>query len=642
MFSNHPRIISAAVLAAMTFGTTASAHAQVPGLPDLPVAPPGAVGEVLDPIEDLLEEITGPLGDLVGDVPLDNAVTLMGEDAVDAAIALSRITFETSEVAFIGRDDVFADTLSSVAGQGIAGAPLLLTQTDSIDERTVAELDRLGVTRIIVLGADQALSPLVQQRFETAYGSDNVTRVGGPSRIETAADLAAELAPSAQRVVMLRAYPDEGSDQSQAYADALSAGPLASSLELPSLLTTTDYLHPATEAYLESAGVTEVTLIGGESAIAPAVEQTLSSMGITVDRIAGDNRWATSILIAGAMGIVDASEANRIILTEGGSVDKPLWAAGFAAAAQGAVFESPVILADGPLLPPETLSFFADGLIANALRLSNQPLICNSFVDFLACETAALLMVGLLDEANALTGGALEMVLGPLFGPLAEALDGVIPGAGEMGPGLVGGIVGLIGVPGDDSEPEGDLCSDGIDNDADGEIDEADECEAAFAAFMTTQPPAVQDAVQRMVGAPGERISPSRQVVLIDVLGELRAALGTPVMTADPVQAAALVEVFDGITAVLASRSTGAPLDALTGLLEGVADLVADLADVAALGQAIDGLGVDASDVVDELTGTVGALLTGTSGFQSSQSLQDRYGDGAGPLSEALDALTAS
>ncbi len=639
MFVNHPRIVAAAVLAAMAIGTTAPAYAQVPGLPDLPVAPPGAIGEVLDPIEDLIGEITGPLGDLVGDVPLDNAVTLMGEDAVEAAVALSRITFETSEFAFIGRDDVFADTLSSVAGQGIAGAPLLLTQTDAVDDRTVAELDRLGVTRVILLGAGQALSPFVQQRFETAYGADNVTRIGGPSRIETAADLAAELAPSTPHVVMLRAYPEEGADQSQAYADALSVGPLASSLELPSLLTTTDYLHPATRAYLESAGVTEVTMIGGESAIAPAVEQTLSSMGITVDRIAGETRWSTSILVANAMGVLDASEANRIILTEGGSVEQPLWAAGFAAAAQGAVFESPVILADGPLLPPETLAFFADGLIANALRLSNEPLICNSFVDFLACETAALLMVGLLDEANALTGGALEMVLGPVFGPLAEALDGVIPGAGEMSPGLVGGIVGLIGVPGDDSEPEGDFCSDGIDNDGDGEIDEADECEAAFATFMTAQPPAVQDAVQRMIGAPGQRISASRQVVLIEVLGDLRTALGGPVMTVDPAQADALVRVLDGITAVLASRSTDAPLEALTGLLVGVSDLVDELADVVSLGQAIDRLGVDTSDVVDDLTGTVGSVLTGASGFQSSRSLTDRYGEAAAPLADALEEL---
>lgn len=630
-------IVAGVAVAALAVPAMGPATAQ--DLPDLPDAPDGAVGQVLAPLEDLMGEITGPLGDALGDVPLDNAVTLDAEDAVDAAVALSRITFETSEYAFIGRDDVFADTLSSVAAQGIAGAPLLLTQTGAIDERVSEELDRLGVTSIIILGSHQAIDPVVETQLIATYGPDHVTRIGGPSRIETAADLASELAPSAATVVMMRAYPDAGADQSQAYADALSAGPFASSMELPSLLTTTDYLHDATRAYLESAGVEQVIMVGGEEAIAPPVEDALLAMGITVQRIAGETRWDTAILVANAMGITDAADANRIILSEAGAVSEPLWAAGFAAAAHGAVYQSPVILADGPLLPPETISFIADGLISNALRLSNEPMICNSFVDFLACETAALMMLGTLDEANALTGGAIEAVLGPVFDPLAEELDGAIPGPDESSPGLIGEVVGLIGVEGDPEDPEGGYCEDGIDNDEDGEIDEADECEAQFAAAMAEQPSEIQTAVHGMMGPAGDRVSPSHQAVLIEVLANLNQVLGVPVDTTDPAQVSALVTILDAITATVADRSGTVPLGEMTALVESIEALVAEMPETQALADMVAALGTDTSPEVTDLTETVSGMFAGQT-FQSSDSLVDTYGEDARPLADAIDRIT--
>ena len=640
-------VSTGAIAAALTVTAAVPATAQIPALPDLPVAPDGAIGALLAPLEDLIEEITGPLGDALGDVPLDNAVTLTGSDAVEAAVALSAITFDTSQFVYIGRDDVFADTLSSVAGQGIAGAPLLLTQTDQVDPRTAAEMDRLGVTNVIILGSHQAISADVEQTLADTYGTGNVTRVGGPSRIETAADLAATIAPAADRVVLMRAYPSAGNDQSQAYADALSAGPLASGMELPSLLTTTDYLHPATEAYIDDAGVTAVSIIGGPAAVGTEVEDALLNKGITVTRIAGENRWHTSVLVANALGIMDAADSNRLILTEGGSIEEPLWAAGFAAAAHGAVYESPVILADGPLLPPETIAFIADGLVSNALRLSNQPVICNSFVDFLACETAALLQLGALDEVNALTDGQLEAVLGPVLDELAALLDGIIPGAGDMGPGLVGQILSLIGVDGTEEDTAADQCSDGVDNDSDGEIDEADECtdnpEARFMTAMAGQPTGVNAAFVRMTGPEDDRVSPTRQQVLADILTDVNATLDGPVDTTDPVQADALVALLDGISTVLGDRSGNVPLDELADVLVGLEALTDGLVDAAAAASIVEDLGIDAGEVVEELTDEVAGLLTSDTGFMSTRSrgddLADRYGERARPLADAIDRI---
>ncbi|WP_170128096.1 cell wall-binding repeat-containing protein [Euzebya rosea] len=635
------------IAAVLAMAMTLPAQSQIPGLDDLPVAPPGVIGAILDPLEDVIETITDPLGDALGDVPFDNAVRLDANDAVEASIALSRITFDSANLVMIGRDDVFADSLSSVASQGIAGAPLLLTQTDDLDLRIADELTRLGATEILLLGSEDAISPDLESKFVANFGEDNVSRVGGPSRVETAAMLAEHVAPNADTALLMRAYPDEGTDQSQAYADALGAGPLGSSMEYPALLTTTGYLHPAAEAYFEDSGVEEVVIVGGEAAIAPEVADTLTDMGITVTRVAGENRYGTAIEIARFMGFLDAADTSRLILTEAGSVEEPLWSAGFSAAAHGAVYEAPVILADGPLLPPETIAYLGDGLLSNALRLNNLPLICNSFVDFLACETAALLMLGLLDEVNELTGGVLEDVLGPVFDQLLDLLEGIIPGSDGTSPGLLGAILSIIGVDGDEETPAGE---DGTDCDGDGNTDDSDaDCpddqSAAFASAMAAQPTEVRAAFERVIGTEGNRVSTSRQAALIPIFENLADTLGGPVDTSDPVRAAALVAILDAIADVLGSQSRVVPLDQLNDLLTGVETLLDGLVEDSALGSLgdlVDILDIDSSDTVTGLVTEVTGILGGLSGFDSStRSFTDRYGDEAAALEQTLERLTA-
>jgi putative cell wall-binding protein len=607
--------------------STTPVAAQIPDLDELPVAPPGAVGELLEPVTDLVEDLVGAVGDLV-DPPQGNAVVLTAADAVEAAIALSRATFESAGTAFLGRDDLFADTLSSVAGQGIAGAPLLLTSSGALDGRTAEELDRLGVDRVVVLGNQAAVSDDVVAALEAS--GRRVDRIGGASRIETAAALAAALSPRADEAVLLRAYGAADGDPAQAYADALSAGPLASSRELPSLLTTSESLHPATAAYLQAADVRSVTIVGGEAAVGPAVEADLADMGIAVTRIAGDNRFATAIGVAEAMGITTAADANRLILTEAVRSSDPLWAAGFAAAAHGAVYDSPVILADGAVLPPETVAFIVAGLAADPLRVANEPLICNSFVDPLACRLTSLLMLGDVVGADDLVRGLIRDILGDeLFTSLVEALDGVVPGSGEAAQGLVDALLGLLGEDDDEDAEDGDG-GDGDDPTA----------EQQLTALVAGQPAEVADALTRLVGAPGDRESTTRQQAVAAVLADVTAALGGPVDTSDPAQAAALVALLDGIDDVLGAQLGSAPVADLADVLEAVEALAADLVDAAAVVDVVDGLGTDVSEPVDGLVDdVVDALEAAPSFLSEDDELVDRYGEQARPLAEAVERI---
>lgn len=132
-----------------------------------------------------------------------------------------------------------------------------------------------------MLGAPSAL----------AADKNAVTRIGGVDRIETAL-----LTFTKNRALF---GPDRAVlTRSDDYPDALTATPLAAALKAPLLSTGRDALDPRVLETLKSQGVTKVTIVGGLSALSEQVVQSLTSAGITVDRVAGKDRYETSLAVA--------------------------------------------------------------------------------------------------------------------------------------------------------------------------------------------------------------------------------------------------------------------------------------------------------------------------------------------------------
>lgn len=343
----------------------------------------------------VIDTITDLVDDVLGLTPLPNVLALQGEDAIDAAIAFSQATYEESATAVIARDDLFADALTTGAIQGVYDAPLLLTESADLDRRTATELVRLGVENLVIVGGESAINPLVIQKLEIADIA--VTRVGGLTRIETAADAARTTAPDATTAVLTRAY-SATDDDSQAYADLLAVSPWAAENRWPVLLTQTEELTAAARDHIADSAITDVVVIGGTGAISETVTDELAGMGVTVRRVAGDTRFGTAVAIAEERGFANSAAADRLILAEGGSTRDDVWAPGFAAAAHAARNDAPVLLTDGATIPAETLEFITAGMADNLLD-GGPATLCASFVDPIACEAAGLLLLGSITDA---------------------------------------------------------------------------------------------------------------------------------------------------------------------------------------------------------------------------------------------------
>lgn len=86
-----------------------------------------------------------------------------------------------------------------------------------------------------------------------------------------------------------------------AIVDALAATPLAAYKDAPVLLTDKNSLKDITKEELKRLGVGKVYIIGGESVISRNVKSRIEKMGISVERISGNDRYATSVAIANEM-----------------------------------------------------------------------------------------------------------------------------------------------------------------------------------------------------------------------------------------------------------------------------------------------------------------------------------------------------
>jgi putative cell wall-binding protein len=306
-------------------------------------------------------------------LPPAPARRLAAVDNVEAALVWSRLAYpDGAPVALLGRADVFADALAASAAQGALGGPLLLTGGAGLDRDVAAELRRLGVRRVHILGGEAAVSGAVESAL--ARAGYTVTRAAGRSRIETAVALAADVLPAADTAILTRAF-GAGGDPSQAFADALAVGGWAAQRRWPVLLTHGDALSPATRTYLQAAGIRTVHLVGGTAAVGAGVADELTSLGLAVTRVAGDDRAGTAAAVATRRGLAEPTAA---ILLDGRRADA--WAPGLAAATFAADRAAPVLLTSGAALPPASRSWLST---AGTRPL---PLVCAPYTHHRACS----------------------------------------------------------------------------------------------------------------------------------------------------------------------------------------------------------------------------------------------------------------
>jgi putative cell wall-binding protein len=291
----------------------------------------------------------------------------------------------------------------------------------------------VSATNIVGIGAASAPSSAVTPTAPASGPSgpapttpSTPVRVSGADRFGTAISASQTEFPtagSAGAVVLAR---------SDDYPDALVGSPLAKAKNAPLLFAEGGILTPATTAEIQRvlpAGGT-IYILGGTTAVPTSVQTTLTGLGYTVTRYAGADRYATALLVAGALG-----NPSTVLLATGNNFPDALSAGPAAAKLGGAV-----LLTNGSTLPstvsayltahpgtdyavgvPATLADPAATQLAGADRYATAALVAGLF----SSPTVAGVASG-ATFPDALTGGAYEAHVG---GPLLLTDPVTLPGA---------------------------------------------------------------------------------------------------------------------------------------------------------------------------------------------------------------------
>ncbi len=295
------------------------------------------------------------------------------------------------DTVLLGRDDDFADSMASGFLQG--EAPMLLVPSSGPLPADVRQrLIDLAPSQVIIVGGTEAIGQDVEDEIR-ALGID-VVRRSGPTRLETAVDIAATDATGATTAIIARAFPGaDGLDPTTAFADSIAAGGMAAELGYPVLLTESDHLSTPTASFLSTSTITDVLVMGGTAAVSDQVVTELQAIVPgTVERVAGDDRFGTAVEVAEKLGATSAADVANLIMVEG--QDENAWAAGFTAAYASAQQDAPIVLLNGDDVPPATEAFLSPNDPTFAVDTSPtagaQPLTCAA--QDAACFTARALL----------------------------------------------------------------------------------------------------------------------------------------------------------------------------------------------------------------------------------------------------------
>ena len=218
----------------------------------------------------------------------DGVVRLGGLDRAATAVAVAQRGWDAAGVVVVASGRDFPDALAGAALADAVGGPLLLVEPGVVPALTAEEIRRLGAGEVLVLGGPAAVGDEVAGALEDVDGVDEVRRIAGGGRAETAAAVAREVAARGGDVASVAVA------SGASFPDALAAANLAG----PVLLAGADVLPGASAEVVSELGVGAAFVVGGAGVLGAAVEEDLRALGAESSRVAGGDRFSTALVAA--------------------------------------------------------------------------------------------------------------------------------------------------------------------------------------------------------------------------------------------------------------------------------------------------------------------------------------------------------
>jgi putative cell wall-binding protein len=262
---------------------------------------------------------------------------IAGADRYEVAVSTSKAGFaDGAETVYVASGEVFPDALSAAPAATVAGAPILLTPPGELPEKVAAEIERLGASKIVIVGGPATVPAAVEAAL-AKLGS--VTRIGGADRFEASRNIAKAAFPNGAPTAVLSA--------GTTFADALSSG-AAIDGNGPVILVdgSKPGLDASTKKLLTDLDVKSIAIAGGPASVSTGIETAAGQIAETV-RLGGADRYEASRSINAHF----FTEADHVLLATGEKFSDAL-----SGSAYGPRIDAPLFTVQGGCIPAATLA----------------------------------------------------------------------------------------------------------------------------------------------------------------------------------------------------------------------------------------------------------------------------------------------
>jgi len=231
-------------------------------------------------------------GKIIGTIPVNSAyatgnrIGSQSFDNVALAVEVAKEGWQSATNVILVRDDQFSDALAATPLSKKLDAPILMTNSATLDDRTLAGIRELGTQHIYIVGGTVAISEGIQDSLVS--NGLTITRIAGQQGYDTAALISSNVGIDPTHTVYLA--------NGQAIPDAIAISAFAAEQGNPILLTDRDSLPSSTIQALADLKVSNVVLLGGNAVIGTSVENELRTK-YSVKRWGGYDRYDTQSII---------------------------------------------------------------------------------------------------------------------------------------------------------------------------------------------------------------------------------------------------------------------------------------------------------------------------------------------------------
>ncbi|MFU8806429.1 MAG: cell wall-binding repeat-containing protein, partial [Bradymonadaceae bacterium] len=191
-----------------------------------------------------------------------------GANMYATAANISQALFpDGASTVILATDQEFStDAMAAGPLASALGAPFMPVGRRSLSTYTKAEIERLGATKVIIVGGWRAVTPLVTRELKKM--GVEVERVSGMTRFKTAQAIAKEL-HEVQGSTSKSAFIVAADERS--IRDAITAGSLAAALNAPVLFVKRDKIPRSTARALRDLGIEHTYVVGSPARISEGV-----------------------------------------------------------------------------------------------------------------------------------------------------------------------------------------------------------------------------------------------------------------------------------------------------------------------------------------------------------------------------------